>query len=305
MAKILVTGASGFVGAATAQRLVEDGHDVAVLLRSTSDPRRIGNVLDRLTVIRGDMMEIAASQAAVGAFGPDTVVHLAWNSVKGVDRNSPRQIENVSNTIALYELVTQLGCRRFIGLGSQAEYGPAGRQLDEAAPTRPTTLYGAAKLSTYLMLDRLAASQNVSFAWVRLFSSYGPGEAPNSLIPYMILHLLSGQRPSLTKGEQMWDYIHVEDAAAAIASLVENPASGPFNLGHGDAQSLRSIFTKVRDLIDPALKLGFGEIEYQPDQVMYLEADISALSAATGWHPIIPLDQGLQETVEYYRANQK
>ncbi|MBL7372666.1 NAD-dependent epimerase/dehydratase family protein, partial [Escherichia coli] len=109
----------------------------------------------------------------------------------------------------------------FVGMGSQAEYGPVSARLDETVPTRPTTVYGAAKLSTALMLERLAEADGLSFAWLRLFSSYGPKDDLSWLIPYMARRLLAGERPALTPGEQIWDYIYVEDAAAAVAAALD------------------------------------------------------------------------------------
>lgn len=299
--RILITGASGFVGSAVTRQLVGQRREVAVLLRTTSDARRINDLLDRITVIRGDISMLDEVHDQIADFEPQGVVHLAWEGVKGVDRNSPVQIDNVNSSIALYRLTEKLDCRRFVGLGSQAEYGLLQGKIDENAPTRPTTVYGAAKLATCLLLERSAATSGRPFAWLRLFSSYGPDDDPSWLIPYMTLRLLAGEKPLLTKGEQLWDYIYVDDAAAAIVSLIDSDAVGVFNLGSGHAHPLLDIITKIRDLIDPALPLGIGELPYRPDQVMHLEADITALTRATGWMPKIPLDQGLQLTVNWYR----
>ncbi|GAB3439032.1 NAD-dependent epimerase/dehydratase family protein [Insolitispirillum peregrinum] len=301
MRNVLLTGASGFVGAAVARQMVAQGRNVALLLRSSSDTRRIDDILDKVTVIRGDMANIGQARDEISAFAPQAVAHLAWQGVKGADRNSYEQADNVPASVALYRLAAELGCSRFVGLGSQAEYGPCPARSDEQVPTRPTTVYGAAKLSTFCLLDRMAAADGNSFAWLRLFSSYGPGDDPSWLIPYMTLRLLSGEKPSLTKGEQLWDYIYVDDAAAAVVSLIDSDATGAFNLGSGQAWPLHDLITKIRDLIDPALPLGFGDVPYRPDQVMHLEADITALSRATGWTPKMPLDDGLKNTVDWYR----
>ncbi len=301
MTKVLITGASGFLGAAVARQAVAQGREVALLLRPTSDTSRIADLLDKVAVIYGDMGKIDQARDALAAFGPEVVAHLAWDGVKGSDRNNPEQMANIIASVALYRVAADLGCRRFVGLGSQAEYGPCPARCDESVSTQPTTVYGAAKLSTFWLLDRMAATDGNSFAWLRLFSCYGPGDDPSWLIPYMTLRLLAGEKPALTKGEQMWDYIYVDDAAAAVISLIDSDATGVFNLGSGQAHRLRDIVTKIRDLIDPELPLGLGEIAYRYDQVMHLEADITALTRATGWVPKMRLDQGLQLTVNWYQ----
>ncbi len=300
MPKILITGASGFIGSALTRHLVAQGRDIALLLRKTSDTRRIADILKNVKIIEGDLNNLNEVGEQIITFAPNSVVHLAWNGLKGLDRNNSSQIQNVFSSIELYRLAAKAGVRRFIGLGSQAEYGPCLNRSDENLPTHPTSLYGAAKLSTFWLLDRMAAAEGVSFAWLRLFSSYGPGDNPSWLIPYVIQQLLKGKRPSLTKGEQMWDYIFVDDVATAIKTIIDCDAVGVFNLGSGTAFPLYDIVTRIRDLIDRSLPLGFGELPYSSDQVFHLEANVERLRNATGWKPQISLEEGLRRTVEWY-----
>jgi nucleoside-diphosphate-sugar epimerase len=301
MKKILITGATGFVGARVTRLLVEQGRDVAVLMRSESNSHRIADLMDQCTVLHGDMSSLENLRSPLCSFAPQAVLHLAWEGVKGADRNSPIQMRNVSSSIDLYRLTEELGCKHFIGLGSQAEYGPLQGKISESGPARPTTVYGSAKLATGLLLERAAAASDRPFAWLRLFSSYGPDDDPSWLIPYMIRRLLAGEKPSLTQAEQMWDYLHVDDVAAGIVAALDADARGFFNLGSGQSRPLRTVIELIRDLIDPSLPLGFGEVPYRPDQVMHLEADITSLSSASGWRPQISLEDGLSDLVERCR----
>jgi nucleoside-diphosphate-sugar epimerase len=252
-------------------------------------------------VIRGDLAQLEAARAALTHFSPESVVHLAWDGVKGADRNSTVQMENVVASINLYQLTEKIGCRHFVGLGSQAEYGPLSGRISETAATRPTTAYGATKLATGLVLERTAAAAGRPFAWMRLFSSYGPDDDPSWLIPYLIRTLLAGEKPSLTKAEQIWDYIHVNDAAAGVIAALDVGARGFFNLGSGQERPLSDIISMIRDAIDPSLPLGLGEVPYRPDQVMHLAADITALSSASGWRPAVSLESGIAETVAWHQ----
>ena len=151
------------------------------------------------------------------------------------------------------------------------------------------------------MLERAGAASSRTFTWLRLFSCYGPDDNPLWLVPYLIARLLRGERPRLTAAEQVWDYLYVDDVATAVIGALDTGACGIFNLGSGEARPLREIIVKIRDAIDPALALGFGEVPYRPDQVMHLEADIGAFSAATGWRPTISLDQGIGATTAWHR----
>ena len=141
------------------------------------------------------------------------------------------------------------------------------------------------------------------WAWLRLFSVYGPDDNPGWLIPGIISQLLEGKEPPLTPGTQKWDYLHIRDAAeAVVAAAVSDKAQGIFNLGSGQPIAVRTIAETIRDLIDPTLPLGFGQVAFRPDQVMHLEADITRLKAATGWQPRTSLRDGLAETIASMRA---
>ncbi|MDT5156638.1 MAG: hypothetical protein QOH51_995 [Acidobacteriota bacterium] len=303
--RALVTGASGFVGSYLVEALVKGGESVAILCRPESDLWRLKDVLPHVTLIRGDLMELPRAEARIREFAPETIFHLAWYGVGGGHRDDDAHIDkNFLGSIALLRLALNVGCRTWVGLGSQAEYGPQDRVLSEEARTEPVTTYGVAKLCTYLFARQLASASDMRLVWLRLFSSYGPKDSPDWMIPYLVRTLSRGERPSLTLGEQRWDYIYVADAAEAIYSAAATEgAEGLFNLGSGQAYRLRDVIEQIRDMIDPGLPLGFGERDYAPNQVMNLQADIKRLSDATGWSPKTTLHEGLRRTVEWFRAN--
>jgi nucleoside-diphosphate-sugar epimerase len=300
--RVFLTGASGFVGSFFLRNLLSSSeYPVSVLLRNPKDAWRIQDLLPKVQVILGELDRLDMIEAKISAFRPDAFVHLAWNGVLGGERNDPSQWCNVSSTMELVELAKRVNAKSFIGLGSQAEYGPCQNKIDEFCPANPTTLYGVSKLSAQLLSERLCKEYGIRHVWLRLFSSFGPTDNPEWLIPYLIKSLIAKERPSLTAAEQLWDYIYVEDVASAIRSVVDSEnARGVFNLGSGQAYKLKTIIEKIRDLIDPKLPLGFGEVQYRSDQVMHLQADIARLNKATGWLPKADLDQAIKETVTWY-----
>lgn len=295
--RVLVTGAGGFLGAHVAAELAANGHAVTALVRPASAPWRLAPLAGRIDILRGDLADGPALSGLLAAVRPEAVVHLAWEGVGNVARNDPAQARNIAVALDLVSAVTDAGARVFLGAGSQAEYGPKDHAIREEDATLPTTLYGHAKLAAGLMAGQLAAARSLRFAWLRVFSTYGPGDNPGWLIPDLIAKLRRGERMALTPGEQRWGFLHARDAAAAFHAVLEDEgAEGVFNLGSPDAPPLRETITLLRDLVDPRVSLGFGEMPYRPDQVMRLQANVGRLTAL-GWAPRIALAEGLAETV--------
>lgn len=303
----LVTGASGHLGSNLTKRLVEQGEDVSILVRKESELWRLADVIDRVRIFYADLDDIEMASSAIARIRPETVVHLAWSGVTRNLRDHPRQLtRNVRGSLRLFEIAHENGCRCWIGLGSQAEYGSYDVPLREDLPTIPKSVYGVSKLCVGLLTEKLCQLTEMRFVWLRLFASYGPKDDWRHLIPSIIIQLLRGEKPALTRGEQKWDYLYVDDAVEAIHLAALKPqVNGFYNLGSGEIHTVRNIAERIRDIIDPSVPLGFGEVAYPPDQVMHLQADIAKLQTAAGWSPLITLDVGLQRTVAWHRANFK
>jgi nucleoside-diphosphate-sugar epimerase len=302
MKRVFVTGATGFIGAAIARRLLREGYDVAILLRPASNAWRLGSVAQKTRVIEGEIDDVATYASALHDFSPDTVMHLAWHGVAKAKRDDPDQVRiNVNGSVDLFRAAVQAGCKAFIGAGSQAEYGPSTLPLDEESPACPVSLYGAAKLATSILLSQLAAAHNIRFAWLRVFSVYGPQDDPATLISFLITEFLAGRRPAVSTGDQLWDYLYVDDAAAAFLAVGTSGAEGIFNVGSGSAVPLREAITCVRDAIDPSLTIGFGEIAETSGRLLQLRPVVDRLRSATNWAPSISLRDGASRTVAWAR----
>jgi len=298
--RIFLTGAGGFLGAAIAAEMARQGDAVTCLLRPGSDPWRLELCRDRVAVVEADLDDPESLARLLAEAEPEAVCHAAWRGVLGRDRDDPIQDANITATTILARLTAEAGAA-FLGIGSQAEYGPLNRMAGEDEPPAPTTRYGAAKVAACREAASLCAQHGRRFAWLRVFSLYGPRDHDSWLLPYVVQTLLQGARPALTAAEQHWDFLHVADAARAVRCVLSSGAAGFFNLGSGTAPPLRHTIEQVRDLIDPALPLGFGEVAYRPDQVMWLQADIARLRSL-GWRAEISLAEGLRETISWFRS---
>jgi nucleoside-diphosphate-sugar epimerase len=299
-ARILVTGAGGFVGAAVVKAAIASRHEVIALVRN--DSSRLAAVLGRISLERVDLSDSAHVASLLCEARPDIVIHSAWEGVGGALRSGDIQLDNIRSTFFLADAAIAAGARKFVGIGSQAEYGRYDRRVVETDLPRPTMLYGAAKLAANHLVAQRCRDAGVAFAWVRLFSVYGPGDNPNWLIPSVASALAGGTVPKCTAGTQKWDYLHIDDVARGIlAAATTEQATGVFNLSSGDPVAVRTVVEMLRDLVAPATKLKFGEVPFGPDQIMHLEGDNSRLREATGWSMKTSLGDGLAQVVEGLR----
>ncbi len=301
--RVVVTGASGFLGAATVRALVRSGSPVLAIVRPTSDLRR-------LEPLRGPGLEVLAVDAAaepgrlaasLAAFRPEAVLHAAWEGVRGPARDDPAQVENVTRTVAWVRAAAAAGARRFVGIGSQAEYGPHDDAIDEAVLPAPADLYGAAKLAAGHLALALASRLGASAAWARVFSVYGPGETAGALVPDLARALLRGTPYPLSSCAQRWDYLSEDDAAEALRLLLHrDDARGAFNLASGSAPPLEEVVRAIAARVAPGAPLAVGA---RPGPVRSLVADVARLRAL-GWRPSITLDEGLARTIAAVRAGE-
>jgi UDP-glucose 4-epimerase len=301
--RIIITGATGFIGSAIVREFLNSGDEVIVLTRANSNLSRLESVSHSLQLVIYDSLVEKNLIKSMMANRADVLVHCAWRGVAGGERNEAFQIyENIPTTIQSVELAAKLGCHQWIGLGSQAEYGNLNCKISESSEILPTTLYGKAKLSAGIAALGLCEAYEMKGSWLRVFSTYGPGDAANWFIPYVIQEFLAGRAPKLTKCEQLWDYLHVEDAARAVIAVAQAKASGVFNLGSGSTHPLKTYIETIREILRTDLIPEYGAIPYRPDQVMHLEADINRLIEQTGWRPSVSLFSGLTQTVVFEKT---
>ena len=301
----VITGPTGAVGLALCRELLSRGWQVYAVCRPDSARAKRLPQHKNLHKIDCDMSEAARLPGLIPA-GADAMFHLAWGYTIGEGRNDMlAQNENIRYTIEHIQAAAALGCKVFVGAGSQAEYGRVEGLLTPEIPCFPENGYGMAKLCAGQMTRVEAEKLGLSHIWVRILSVYGPGDNENAMVPSLIRTLLRGERPALTAGEQLWDYLYSGDAAIALAELAEKGQSGRvYPLGSGQACPLKEYVQTLRDGIDPTLPLGFGERPYAPRQVMHLQADISALQRDTGYTPATPFAEGAAKTIDWYRNEQ-
>ncbi len=302
MKRIVISGASSMLGLALIERCIQKGTGVVALVRRKSLKRWDIPNSPLVQVLECDMEDFTTTPS-ISDRGFDVFYHYAWG---GTDNRSQSAVglqeSNIGYTLDAVHFARTLGCRRFIGAGSQAEYGRISGAISETMKVNPDSPYGIAKYAAGRLAGALCAQLGIEFIWTRIFGAYGENDRPSTMIMHCIDHLLKGKKPVLTKCEQQWDYLNCKDAAEAFYLLGEKGIPGKtYNIGSGTARPLLEYVHLLRDAIDPSLELGIGEKNYAPQQIMHLCADIDRLRQDTGFSPTIPFTKGIEDTIRWYR----
>lgn len=295
--RIVLTGPTGVLGLALIRYMVQIGVEVYAICRPNS--KRINNIPKSplVHIVECDMNNILDLSDYIDKTC-DAFFHFAWAGTESPENrfNMELQADNIKYSLKAVKVAHALSCKVFIGAGSQAEYGRVEGIISPSTPTNPDSGYGFAKLCAGQMTRVMCQQLGITHIWTRIISTYGIGDSPNTLISVIINSLLQGMKPSLTKCEQVWDYLYSGDAARAFYRLAEDGHDGKiYVIGSGQIKTLREFAEIIRDEINPSLLLGFGEKPYYKDQAMYLEADISDLKSDVGWEPEISFSDGIHK----------
>lgn len=300
MDNIIINGASSFLGKHFIKRLISEKIPVIVICRESSNISFCeGNSLVQVYRYRNNLSEINIDNAGMDS---PILYEFTWYGVFGADRNLPEQLSiNIPLVISSVNFAHQIKARHWIGIGSQAEYGNLNIKIKETDECKPTTMYGKAKLHCSRISSDLCSAYKIEHSWLRLFSVFGPDDNHEWLIQYLIKELLNNNDVNVTKAEQYWDYLYVDDIMNLFLKLIDSNGIGILNLGSGKAIQLKYIIQKIQEITKSTSKIHFGALPYRNDQVMFLEANIDKLRSATNWEPKISFELGILETIKYYR----
>ncbi|MFI4989731.1 MAG: NAD-dependent epimerase/dehydratase family protein [Solirubrobacterales bacterium] len=303
MSRVLLTGASGLIGSRAIASLLAGGHEVHALARDSAASAVAG--ADRGTVSwhRADLMDRERMRAVVSEVSPEALLHFAWYAEHGSFWTAPENLAWVGATLDLLREFVESGGRRAVLAGSCAEYewGTADLCSEASTPLRPVTLYGMAKHATQRVASAYADSVGLAFAWGRIFLCYGPGEDERRLVPYVIRSLLAGEEARVSDGRQWRDLMHVDDLADAFVALLDSPVEGAVNVASGEALQLaRPVETIAAEIGRPEL-LRLGALPRREGDPQKLLADVTRLREEVGFRPRVELEQGIRETIAWWR----
>lgn len=302
MKSAVVTGATGMIASALIRYLVSKNVKVYALCKpgETKNDDFFKNPL--VTAVDADITDLLSAADKIKE-KCDVLYHFAWLGTFGNTRDDAYiQNDNIRYTLDAVTLAHKLSCSCFVGAGSQAEYGPVKEKLTDHTTTDPVMGYGIAKLAAGKLSRIYADNLNIRHIWARILSVYGQKGNPNAIIQSTISKLAKGEKCSFTPCEQDWDFLHCDDAAKAFYLMGEKGKHGAiYPLGSGKTRKLKDYIVSLRDIVNKDAEIGIGEIPYNDNQVMYLCADISQLTADTGFKPDISFEEGIKITYDWMK----
>jgi nucleoside-diphosphate-sugar epimerase len=297
MKRVLVTGATGCVGRHAIDEILARGYDVhAVTSRERSEDTR------GVTWHRADLLAPGVPESIVERVRPTHLLHLAWYIAPGRWASAPENFAWVQASLELLRAFAASGGQRVVGAGSCLEYDWAyGYCSEERTPLRPHTAYGTCKNALQMLMAALGGASGFSTAWGRIFFLYGPHEHPDRLVAAVARALLSGEPARCSHGRQVRDYLYVQDVADAFVELLDGGAAGPVNIASGEPVELRTIVTRIGELIGRPELVRLGAIPAAATDTPLVVADVTHARDVLAWRPRVGLDEGLSKTIDWWR----
>lgn len=304
--RALVTGAAGFLGAHVTRALVAAGARVTALVRPTTDPWRLAPLRDDLELVHADARALGDASLSHRLGRHDVVYHLAAAGVDQRQQDAAAIVDvNVGGTTAALEHASRAGVGRFVYCGSCFEYGEGTAAREDRLP-HPLNEYAASKSAGWLLAHAHGRRTGLDVVTLRPFTVYGPLEAPQRLVPFVIGRALAGGRIELTGGRQTRDWVHADDAAEAFlrAGEVDGVAGSTFNVCTGVETSVRALVELVVALTGERATPEFGARPYREPEIWSLSGDPTAAADRLGWTATTSLREGLARTIaEFQNSN--
>uniref|UniRef100_UPI001F1623DA NAD-dependent epimerase/dehydratase family protein n=1 Tax=Enterocloster aldenensis TaxID=358742 RepID=UPI001F1623DA len=308
-ARIVITGATGFIGSNLARYFLERGAIVYALVRPGSKNRAALLVHENLKVVDCGLEHVEDCIPAIGH--ADAFFHLAWGGVNREEIDSPEvQARNVSGSLECVRTAARLGCGMFMDAGSRVEYGAVDGVMREDVECHPINQYGRAKWEFYQKAAPLCRKLGLNYFHLRFFSVYGYGDHPWSIISTLVRDLRQDKKVSLSACLHQWNFMYIEDAVQAVYELYRHgrpegePCSYIVNIAGSDIRPLRSFVEEIHEIVGYRGELEYGTFVQAKEGALSIRPDISRLCRLTrgDWKEQYTFRQGIEETIEKEEA---
>lgn len=304
--RVIITGATGFVGANLARRLLRDGHELHLLVRKNYTAWRIETIRSNVKIHEVDLLDADKLNTVVKQVHPDWIFHLATYGAYSSQTNIHKMIQtNLTGTVNLVEACLKTSFEAFVNTGSSSEYGYKDHAPSEKEWLEPNSHYAVTKASATLLCRFLALSRHVRLVTLRLYSVYGPFEEPTRLIPTLIIHGLRGDLPTLVNANVARDFVYVEDVNDAYllaASGIEQEIGSVYNIGTGRQTSIMEVVATARRKMKITADPLWGSMQDRNWDTAVWVADNKTAQESLSWKPRYDFNQGFEETINWFIA---
>lgn len=309
--RVLVTGASGFIGRWSVPELIRRGFEVHAVVSKPLGPKAAHLVqLANARVHVANLFDHAAVDALIDKIRPTYLLHFAWNAAPGEYWTTLDNYRWVEASLHLLDAFHRTVGVRAVMAGSCAEYDWSRVRVcnEDSSPLATDgaaipTPYATCKVALQKMLQSFSRTYGLSSAWGRVFFQYGPGEHSTRLVPSVIRSLLIGQEALCTQGTQVRSFMHVQDVGEAFAAILDSEVQGPINIGSSERCSIADVVNLIGDQMGRSNLIRLGAKPTPPNEPQLLIPDITRLTEQTKWRPKFTLDDGLNSTITWWSAN--
>ena len=299
--RIVITGATGFIGSYLAALFLREGAEVFALARPDSPNLKVLPVHENLHIVPWSMERAGDCVSQIGS--ADAFFHFAWGGVNRQEIDSPEvQARNVAGSLECIRTVKALSCSVFMDAGSRVEYGLTDGIMSEDRECDPINQYGKAKWEFYRKAVPLCKELGLHYFHLRFFSVYGPGDHPWSLVQTCLDTFCRGGEMKLGECTQMWNFLYIEDTAAALVCLLTEGRAGVYNIAGNDTRPLRAYIEEMYEICGNKGTFRYGERPQNAEGPADLMPDIGKICRETGWRPVTTFAEGIYETLHSLRA---
>jgi nucleoside-diphosphate-sugar epimerase len=296
MKKIIITGATSMIGTSLIESAITNGTEVYAIVRPNTMRKNRLVKHDLVHLIEGSLDKLLDIEGI--PYGCDVFYHFAWAGTSKEKRDDAWIHENnIEYTLNAVELASKIGCRRFVGAGSQAEYGTVDGIIDGTTRFAPVISYGIAKYASCILSRKLCEAKGIEHVWGRIFSVYGPHDNEWTMLRNAIDTFRTGEVARFSAGTQMWNYLYESDAGDIFYALGrESVKPGEYQVANIESKPLREYILKMMEVYGSEAKA-----EFAPDdgrKLQGLEVDASSTFEAIGFEPKVCFEEGIEKMIE-------
>jgi len=297
MKRVVVTGATSMIGVALIKACIEKGVSVLAIVRKNSNRSERLPKSNLIKIVYADLEELEFTEFEEETY--DVFYHFAWVGTTREIRNNPKlQQDNIRTTLCAVEMAHKFGCKKFIGAGSQAEFGPIDGVISEESSVNPNTAYGIAKYAANMLSRKLCEQYGIVHIWGRIFSVYGCNDNEGTMISYAVNQIKNDEIAKFSAATQMWNYLFEDDAGMMFYLLGKGDVEGgTYCIAHDKSQILKEYICTLNDICG-------GVCQFAPDtgeKLMGLCVDTSKLTKAIEYLPQVTFEDGIKRIWETRR----